>query len=99
MTFRRKKYGECALCEREIALTFHHLIPKKMHRRTYFKKHFAKVTLNEGINICRQCHVGIHKSYDEMRLAKTFNTLEKLQSDPVINAHIAWVKKQKIVTK
>ena len=99
MASRRIKHGACELCEREVALTFHHLIPKKMHRRTYFKKHFEKTTLNEGINICRQCHVGIHTSHDEMQLAKRLNTLEKLKDDPVIRSHIAWVKKQKIVTK
>lgn len=33
---------KCALCEREKRLSFHHLIPKKMHRRKNFLKKFGK---------------------------------------------------------
>jgi maltoporin len=76
-------------------MTFHHLIPKKMHRRTYFRKNYTKLELNQGIDICRKCHTGIHKRYDEMTLAKQFATLENLSSDPDLQQHFAWVAKQK----
>lgn len=85
----------CQLCRRQVQLTFHHLIPRKMHRRTYFKKHYSKQALNQGIWVCRQCHRGIHKLYDEMTLAKQLNTLEKLQRNPQIKQHVCWVAKQK----
>ncbi|MET1218571.1 MAG: hypothetical protein ABWW63_02950 [Glaciecola sp.] len=98
-TLRRLKKGGCVLCQRHTKLTFHHLIPRKMHRRNFFKKHADKATLALGINICRQCHVGIHKLYDEMTLAKQFNTYAKLTADPLVAQHVAWVKKQKIMTK
>jgi hypothetical protein len=95
---KRARFGTCPLCQREVDLTFHHLIPKKMHRRTFFKKNYSKQTLAEGIDICRKCHTGIHKTYDEMQLAKRFNTLEDLQSDPPLTTHFTWVSKQKVTS-
>ena len=85
----------CRLCDRRVDLTFHHLIPRKVHRRTYFRKHVDKRTLNAGIWICRLCHKGIHKRFDEMALAKHFNSLELLRSDESLRRHFAWVAKQK----
>ena len=84
------------LCNRQTDLTFHHLIPKKMHRRTYFKKHYSKQELAQGIDICRQCHTGIHKTYSEMELAKHFYSKERLQQDPTLTTHFSWVAKQKV---
>ena len=91
----RIKHGKCEFCERSIALTFHHLIPKKMHRRAHFKKAHSKTTLNAGVNICRRCHTGIHKLYDEMTLAKNLYTADLLRSDEALARHFKWVAKQK----
>ena len=66
-----------------------------MHRRTFFRKNFSKHQLNKGINICRQCHNGIHKTYDEMALAKQFASLAALKADQALSKHFAWVSKQK----
>jgi len=85
----------CPLCGRNTPLTFHHLIPKKMHRRTYFRKNYDKTTLNQGIYICRMCHSGIHKLYDEMTLAKRFNSFALLAADPALQKHCQWVARQK----
>lgn len=67
-----------------------------MHRRTYFRKHFSKTELDAGIDICRQCHKGIHRTYDEMTLAKQYNTLDKIKDDETLSTFFAWVSKQKI---
>ena len=85
----------CELCQRNAWLSFHHLIPKKVHRRQRFRKNFSKEQLSEGIDVCQLCHRGIHKLYDEMTLARTLNTKQKLIEDENIQKHIAWVKKQK----
>lgn len=90
------KVGDCPLCGRTVPLTFHHLIPKKLHRRTRFKKRYSKPELNQGVFICRLCHNGIHDHYDEMTLAKEFNSFEKLQADLNIQRHAEWAAKQKI---
>ena len=86
---------QCTFCLRAVELTFHHLIPRKVHRRTFFRKHVDREALNRGIWVCRQCHKGIHKRFDEMELAKHFNTKELLQSDDALQRHFQWVAKQK----
>jgi len=67
-----------------------------MHRRAHFKKHFSKEQLNQGIMICRTCHSGIHKRFDEMQLAKTLNSLNDIKRNPELVKFFGWVAKQKI---
>ena len=76
-------------------LTFHHLIPKKVHRRAHFKKHYDKSALQNGINVCRLCHRGIHQQYDEMVLATHYSTPEALLKDEALARHFEWVAKQR----
>ncbi|NVJ62343.1 MAG: hypothetical protein HWE27_18290, partial [Gammaproteobacteria bacterium] len=77
-------------------LTFHHLIPRKLHRRKRFQKLYSKQELNQGIEICRKCHRGIHKTYDEMTLGQEFNSLQLILSDTALLKHFHWVAKQKV---
>lgn len=86
----------CVLCRRHVALTLHHLIPRKVHRRRYFRKHYTRDQLNAGILICRLCHRGLHKLYDEMQLAKNLSTLELLLADPLVAKHVSWVARQRV---
>lgn len=90
-----KKPDHCQLCERRVHLSFHHLIPRKMHRRTRFQKQYDREALNSGIWVCRKCHNGIHRLYDEMTLAMQFTSLETLRQDADLQRHIGWVRKQK----
>lgn len=92
----KEKHGKCPLCNRTTALTFHHLIPRKVHRRAHFKKHYSKSELNQGVNICRNCHNGIHRRYDEMSLAKRLHTLDALLRDEELSRFFTWVSKQRI---
>lgn len=92
---RGSNIGPCLFCNRRLSLTFHHLIPRKVHRRTRFKKHYPRATLQQGILVCRDCHRGIHRRFSEMELAKTYNTPEKLQADAELSRHFLWVSKQK----
>jgi ribosomal protein S14 len=92
---RHNKPGICCLCFRELALTFHHLIPRKVHRRSYFQKNYDRDSLNQGIFICTICHRGIHATYDEMTLARQFNSIEQLRQDAELTKHFAWAAKQK----
>ena len=95
MPFKDYRIRKCQLCERQVSLTFHHLIPRKLHRRTHFKKNYSREELHEGIMICRRCHKGVHRLYDEMTLARHFSTLEDLKQDPEIRKHVQWVQKQR----
>lgn len=93
-----RRAGECPLCGRFITLTFHHLIPKKLHRRTRYRKNYSKAELNSGVWVCRLCHDGIHDHHDEMILAKRFYTIDRLKADPNIQRHCEWVARQKVST-
>ncbi|MDC8829405.1 hypothetical protein [Alteromonas gilva] len=95
------KSGKCVCCSRITYLTFHHLIPRKMHRRAFFKKHYSKEQLASGVLVCRQCHNGIHRFYDEMTLAKQLSSLSRLKADAALADYFAWVSRQRIkaVTK
>ena len=87
--------GTCGLCGRSTELTFHHLIPRKVHRRNFFRKRVEPEALQQGVDLCRLCHKGLHRLYDEMTLAKRLNTLEALRADPAVQRHVQWVRKQR----
>ncbi|MEQ8858989.1 MAG: hypothetical protein RIC56_10095 [Pseudomonadales bacterium] len=92
---RRLGCGDCPFCRRHVPLTFHHLIPRKVHRRRTFQKGFSKALLGRGVAVCRDCHDGIHDRYDEMRLAREFATPEALAADTDLQRHFAWVARQR----
>ena len=92
---RSLRHGPCPACHRHTGLSFHHLIPRKMHRRNYFKKHFSREQLSLGIYLCRQCHDGIHDRFDEITLAKRFSDPDILLAEPELQTHFAWVGKQR----
>jgi 5-methylcytosine-specific restriction endonuclease McrA len=94
----KRRGAPCQLCGRTTELTFHHLIPRKVHRRKRFRKQVPRETLQTGIAICRLCHSGLHRLYDEMTLATRLNSLETLRTDPAIRRHVAWVRKQRVRT-
>ena len=85
----------CALCGRERPLSFHHLIPKKVHRRGHFKRNYEAAELQKGVHLCRLCHGAVHRLYDEMTLAKDYATLAALRQDPAVQKHVSWARKQK----
>ncbi len=95
MQGKRLKHGMCTLCKRTTHLTFHHLIPCKLHRRKHFRKHYSKAELNLGINLCKLCHSGLHKRFDEAMLARQLNTQQLLEANQYVQKHTAWVAKQK----
>ena len=92
---RARTDGECPLCDRHLALTFHHLIPRKLHRRKHYRRHYAREVLARGIYICRDCHDGIHSTYSEMELARERATPEALLADPALSRHFAWIGRQR----
>lgn len=85
----------CALCGRSVPLTFHHLVPRKVHRRGWAKRTLSREAMQAGVYLCRMCHSGVHRLHDETKLARELNTLEALRADAVVAKHVAWVRKQK----
>ena len=97
---RRAKANEsepCELCSRRVPLTFHHLIPRRVHKRNRFITRFSKqIMRSTGLHLCRLCHSGIHKIIPNERvLAESYHTKELLLAHTGIARHIAWVRKQK----
>eukprot|EP00188_Purpureofilum_apyrenoidigerum_P000629 Plantae.Rhodophyta-Purpureofilum_apyrenoidigerum.ctg12885.p1 GENE.Plantae.Rhodophyta-Purpureofilum_apyrenoidigerum.ctg12885~~Plantae.Rhodophyta-Purpureofilum_apyrenoidigerum.ctg12885.p1 ORF type:complete len:217 (-),score=53.06 Plantae.Rhodophyta-Purpureofilum_apyrenoidigerum.ctg12885:640-1290(-) len=87
--------GQCELCEREMPLTRHHVIPRAVHKE-YRKKGFSMETLSSTINICRPCHSAIHKFIPVKDMAAEYNTVEKLLEVESVRKFIEWNSKQKI---
>ncbi len=87
----------CDLCERVAPLTFHHLIPRAVHKKPRFQKTFTKAEMRQtGLSLCQLCHDGIHDLIpDEKQLAREYHTRELLLAHPGIARHVAWVRKQK----
>ena len=85
----------CPCCGRRQPLTLHHLIPKKLHRRPHFRKRYSRDVLANGVMICRACHDGIHRLYNEMQLGKRLNTLAALLADEPLRRHFDWVARQR----
>uniref|UniRef100_M4B3N2 Tudor domain-containing protein n=1 Tax=Hyaloperonospora arabidopsidis (strain Emoy2) TaxID=559515 RepID=M4B3N2_HYAAE len=86
--------GRCAMCERPMNLTAHHVIPRVTHSK-YLRKGYTKEFLNTCILICRQCHSKIHSVEDNVTLAREYNTLDKIMQHPQIIAWVAFARKQK----
>lgn len=85
----------CRLCHRVRPLTFHHLIPRTLHRKPRFKRAYSREELNEGVMLCRDCHDAVHRFVSEKDLGSDYRTLEALRAHPEIARFVAWVKKRK----
>lgn len=84
----------CALCDRTVPLSFHHLVPRKNHRKPWFQRHFSKEDMRRrGVWLCRECHRAVHRFHDEQTLGRQLNTLDALREDPQIQRHVAWARK------
>ncbi len=85
----------CPLCNREISLVPHHLIPKSLHEENWYKKHFTKEEMNTIFMLCHDCHDAIHKFYPAKILATDFATPEKILTDEKIINFAKFAAKQK----
>eukprot|EP01080_Neovahlkampfia_damariscottae_P003296 gene3296-5737_t len=88
--------GNCVLCGRDMALTFHHLIPRMTHKKM-LKKGFNKTDLNRGIMICRPCHNAIHRLIDHESMALEYYTLDLIMTNEKVLKWIKYAEKQKSV--
>lgn len=88
--------GNCKLCNRVKWLGFHHLIPRTCHSNKWFKKNFTKKELTEsGLDICKDCHKFIHKTWEPKELGRDFNTFKKMNDDERIKKFVKYIKKKK----
>lgn len=84
--------GPCELCGRERELTFHHLIPRTTHSNKWFRKNFTRDEMQQGLQLCRDCHSAIHSFVpSEKELGREWNTRERLLSHDRIGPFVAWI--------
>jgi hypothetical protein len=87
----------CALCERAVPTTAHHLIPRAVHRKKRFRARFGVDEMRARlIPLCRLCHNAVHEFIpSEKLLAEEYNTVEALLAHEGIARHVAWARRQK----
>jgi hypothetical protein len=90
--------GCCKMCQRNMPLTFHHLIPRATHSKMLHT--FDRWTMRQrGIDICRPCHNMVHQTWEETELAENYNTLEALLATEQVKQFIKYARSQKTVSK
>jgi hypothetical protein len=82
----------CALCDREMKVTRHHLIPKETHSKM-LKKGYKESLLMKTAPVCRFCHSTIHRFFTNDELADHYNTIEKLLEDERVFKFARWASK------
>ena len=91
---RAPEDGCCALCERRMPLTGHHLRPRSQHARLRACG-FSQAELSVVLMVCRQCHNAVHDHVDEATLASSYHTAELLLKHEGIFAFVRWAAKQR----
>lgn len=84
---------KCELCGSvDDYLNFHHLIPRTLHSKKYFKNRYEKSYLKKnGIWICKShCHLQIHRFISEKEMGLKYNTLDLLLSHVEVNKYVKW---------
>ena len=91
----------CELCQRaNMKLTFHHLIPRKMHSKKYVQKVHPNIELNRhGISLCIPCHKQLHKLFTHRELALEYYSADRIIASERMKAAIKFNAKQKKLKK
>jgi len=91
---RGPSIGPCATCGRTMPLTFHHLVPRSQHKRSWCRKQFDRDARQQGIDVCRDCHSAFHRFATEVELARRYHTVEALLAHEDIGRFVRWVSRQ-----
>ena len=71
---------ECAICEREVETTRHHLTPQNRKE--------SAVT-----SICDPCHRQLHAVFTNHELRQRYNTVEDLKESDEMQRFANWIEK------
>lgn len=71
---------ECAICEREVETTRHHLTPKNRNE-------------SEVAQICEPCHRQLHAVFTNHELRQQYNSVEALKASDEMQKFAAWIRK------
>ena len=82
--------GRCQLCERETALTRHHLVPQCRHANKWNKKHFdRRAVKTDLLLLCVGCHKQLHALFSEKELDRRWNDLPRGRGEPEVRRFVA----------
>lgn len=85
----------CKLCDRLRELTFHHFIPRFCHTNKWFKKRYTRDQMQDGIDLCKDCHKFVHDQFTEKELGRDLNNRQKMLEHKSIQKFVQWVRKKK----
>ncbi|KAI0820858.1 hypothetical protein BC628DRAFT_1412835 [Trametes gibbosa] len=91
----RTRTTECEICEREVPLTYHHLIPREVHNKALRKKWHPEAMLNSVAWLCRPCHSAVHGVATNEVLAREYYTIELLLAREDIQKWRKYASKQR----
>ena len=87
--------GSCALCERVMPTTRHHLHPRDEHARLLRRGVKTRAQLNATVPMCRPCHDCVHEHISNADLADVYNSVEKLLECDSIHRFARWASTQR----
>ncbi|KZW00266.1 hypothetical protein EXIGLDRAFT_639669 [Exidia glandulosa HHB12029] len=92
---KQTRLAECEICEREIPLTYHHLIPRSVHNKVLKRGWHPQERLNAVAWLCRYCHSTVHRLASNEDLARYFYTVDLLLAREDIQRWRAWAGRQR----
>ncbi|EMD39836.1 hypothetical protein CERSUDRAFT_103776 [Gelatoporia subvermispora B] len=91
----KTRTSECEICEREVPLTYHHLIPRQVHAKVLKKGWHPQAILNSVAWLCRPCHSVVHQVSSNEELARSYYTVEMLLQREDIQRWRKYASKQR----
>lgn len=87
--------AECEICERDVPLTYHHLIPRATHAKVLKQGWHPESMINSVAWLCRPCHSAVHGVATNETLAREFYTVELLLAREDIQKWKKYAAKQR----
>ncbi|TFK37872.1 hypothetical protein BDQ12DRAFT_631970 [Crucibulum laeve] len=76
--WKATRVKECEICDREVPLTYHHLIPRSTHTKVLKKGWHKEAMLGSVAWLCRPCHSAVHHVARNEDLARNYYTIDLL---------------------
>lgn len=85
----------CEICERDVPLSYHHLIPRSTHKKVLRRGWHPEWMLNSVAWLCRPCHSKVHRVATNEELAREYWTVKKLLAREDIQTWAEYVGRQR----
>lgn len=86
---------ECEICEREVPLTYHHLVPRSVQAKALKRGWHSESVVNKVAWLCRPCHTAVHGVASNEELAESYHTVELLLEREDIQRWRKYASKQR----